>query len=158
MPEVDFGDEHRIEIDAPPEQVWNVVSDVTRTPEWSPVCHSVDWLPGSSGIEIGARFKGYNKLRGFRWSRECVIDEAEAARAFAFHTEIDGEESTRWRYTVEPTPDGGTVLTETYQAVSAPWWVWLLRKLGGAKQSDKDTRKNISISLERIKHIAERGG
>jgi uncharacterized protein YndB with AHSA1/START domain len=157
VPAVDFGDEHRIEIAAPPEKVWAVISDVTRTPEWSPVCHTVDWLPPSSGVEIGARFKGHNKLRMFKWSRECVIDEAEPARSFAFHTEIDGEEATRWRYTVEPTADGGSVLTETYRAVAAPRWVWWLRKLGGAKQSDKDTRWNISTSLERIKQLAERG-
>jgi uncharacterized protein YndB with AHSA1/START domain len=158
MPAVDFGAEHRIEIDAPPERVWAVISDVTRTPEWSPVCHTVDWLPPSSGVEIGARFKGHNKLRMFKWSRECVIDEADAPQAFAFHTEVDGEESTRWRYTVTPTPGGGSVLTETYRAVAAPRWVWLLRKIGGAKQSDKDTRWNISTSLERIKQLAERDG
>jgi uncharacterized protein YndB with AHSA1/START domain len=157
VPAADFGNESRIEIAAPPEKVWAVVSDVTRTPEWSPVCHSVDWLPPSHGVEIGARFRGHNKLRMFRWSRECVIDEAAAPRAFAFHTEIDGEESTRWRYTVESTSDGGSVLTETYRAVGVPRWVWLIRKLGGAKQSDKDTRWNISTSLERIKHLVERG-
>jgi uncharacterized protein YndB with AHSA1/START domain len=158
VPAVDFGDESRIEIEAPPEQVWTVVSDVTRTPEWSPVCHTVDWLAPSTGIEVGARFRGHNKLRMFRWSRECVIDEADAPRSFAFHTEIDGEESTHWRYTVAPAPGGGSVLTETYQAVAAPRWVWLLRKLGGARQSTKDTRKNIATSLERIKRLVEHGG
>jgi uncharacterized protein YndB with AHSA1/START domain len=158
MPAVDFGDESRVEIAAPPERVWSIVSDVTRTPDWSPVCHRVEWLPPSNGAEVGARFRGHNKLRMFRWSRECVIDEAEPARAFAFHTEIDGTTSTTWRYTLAPADGGGTRLTETYRAVSVPRWVWLLRKAGGAKQSDKDTRRNISTSLERIKELAERAG
>ena len=156
MPAVDFGDESHIEIAAPPERVWAVVSDVMRTPEWSPVCRQVEWLPPSNRAEPGARFRGHNKLRMFRWSRDCVIDEADGPTTFAFHTEIEGTESTRWRYTLEPTA-GGTRLTETYRAVSAPRWVSWLRKLGGAKQSDKDTRWNISTSLERIKKLVEAG-
>jgi carbon monoxide dehydrogenase subunit G len=158
MPAVDFGDESRVEIAAPPEQVWAVISDVTRTPDWSPVCHRVEWIPPSTGVEVGARFQGHNKLRMFRWTRECVIDEVEAPRSFAFHTQVGGGEATKWRYTLAPAGEGHTLLTETYRAVAAPRWVWLLRKLGGAKQSDKDTRWNISTSLERIKQLAERGG
>jgi uncharacterized protein YndB with AHSA1/START domain len=154
----DFGDESRVEIAAPPERVWAVVADPTRTPEWSPVCHRVEWLPPSDHAEVGARFRGHNKLRIFTWSRECVVDECEPARSFAFHTEIDGEESTRWRYTLAPAGEGRTLLTETYRASGLPTWVWLLRKLGGAKQSDKDTRTNISTSLERIKQLAEAAG
>jgi len=155
VPAVDFGEQSQVEIAAPAEKVWAVVSDVMRTPEWSPVCHSVEWIPPSNAVEVGARFQGHNKLRVFRWSRECVIDVVEPPRAFAFHTVVDGAEATRWRYTLAPGGDGHTMLTETYHAVAAPRWVWWLRKLGGAKQSDKDTRWNISTSLERIKALAE---
>jgi hypothetical protein len=137
--------------------VWAVVADPTRTPEWSPVCHQVEWLPPSDHAEVGARFRGHNKLRMFRWSRECAVDECEPARTFAFHTEIGGEQSTSWRYTLAPAGEGGTELTETYRVSALPTWVWLLRKAGGAKRSDKDTRWNISTSLERIKQLAEAG-
>ena len=157
MHPADYGDEAQVEIAAPPDRVWAVVAEPTRTPEWSPVCHRVEWLPPSTGPEVGARFRGHNKLRMFRWSRECAIDECEPDRTFAFHTEIGGEESTRWRYTLAPVGQGHTLLTETYRAKGLPTWVWLLRKLGGAKQSDKDTSKNISTSLERIKQLAEAG-
>lgn len=39
--------EASVDIAAPPEAVWTVVADVTRTPEWSPVCHRVEWLDES---------------------------------------------------------------------------------------------------------------
>ena len=119
------------------------------------MCHRVEWIAPSSRPGVGARFRGHNKLRAFKWSRDCEIDVFEPEREFAFHTEVKGRESTRWRYRLEPT-DGGTRLTETYRAVFLPTWIWLLRKLpGAAKTSDEDTRKNLSTSLAAIKQTAE---
>jgi uncharacterized protein YndB with AHSA1/START domain len=158
VPADDFGDESQVEISAPPEQVWALISDPTRTPEWSPVCRRVEWIPPSSQPAVGARFRGHNQLRAFKWARECEIDEWEPARTIAFHTEFKGHVSTRWHYTLEPS-DGGTRLRETYRAAFLPTWVWLLRKLpGGASTSAKDTKKNISTSLEKIKQLAEAAG
>lgn len=144
-----------IEVAAPPETVWAIVADVTRTPEWSPVCHSCEWLDGG-GPAPGARFVGRNKLNGARWSRECVVTAAEPGEVFAFSTQFRGNESTRWRYTLEPTASG-TRLTEAYQIVSVPPWIRVLRKLPGVvAKSERDTRSNLQTSLERIKALAER--
>jgi len=146
--------EHTIEIDAPPERVWAVITDVARTPEWSPACYRVEWL------EPGKRFRGYNKLNGARWSRVCTVTASESPSVFAFSTEFKGRESTRWRYTLEPrTPGGGTRLTEAYQIVSMPLWVRVARSLPGAmKKTERDTQRNLEQSLERIKELAEAVG
>jgi hypothetical protein len=115
----------------------------------------VEWIPPSSAPAVGARFRGHNQLRAFKWSRECEIDVLEPERELAFH---NGRVSTRWRYRLEPSGDGGTRLTETYRAEFLPIWVWLLRKLpGAAKQSDRDTAENLSTSLSTIKALAESG-
>lgn len=64
--------------------------------------------------------------------------------------------STRWRYRLESSADGGTRLTEAYRAEFLPTWVWLLRKVpGAAKRSDQDARKNIATSLANIKRLTE---
>ena len=43
------------EVAAPVDAVWRVVSDVTRTGEWSHECHSVHWLDGAtSAVPAGA--------------------------------------------------------------------------------------------------------
>jgi uncharacterized protein YndB with AHSA1/START domain len=158
MPADDFGDDATIDIAAPPDAVWAVIADPTGTPAWSPVCKQVEWIPPSSVPAVGARFRGHNQLRAFKWSRDCQIDEWEPARAIAFHTEFRGHESTRWRYTLHAIGTG-TRLTETYRASFLPTWVWLLRKVpGAAATSARDTRSNISSSLERIKQLAERAG
>ena len=145
-----------IEIDAPPADVWQVVSDITRTPQWSPVCHRCEWLDGADTAAVGARFRGYNRLNGARWSRDCEITSVEPEREIAFSTTFKGEESTRWRYRLEPS-GAGTRVSEAYQVVMVPRWVRALRRLPGAMaKSDQDTRKNLETSLQRLKTLAER--
>lgn len=142
--------EQSIDVNAPVDRVWAIIGDPTRTPEWSPVCHRVDWIGDG-------RFRGYNRLNGVRWSRECVVTESEPGRTFAFSTLFKGEESTRWRYRLEPFGDNtGTRLTEAYGVVRVPTWVRLFRMIpGAAAKSDRDTRWNIATSLQRIKTLAE---
>ncbi len=144
-----------IEIDAPPDAVWRVVSDVTRIPEWSPVCHRCEWIDGATAPVVGARFRGHNKLNGARWSRDCEITAAEPGALLAFSTRFKGEESTRWRYRLEPAGSGSRV-REAYQVVMVPRWVRAMRLLPGAMaKTARDTRKNIETSLERLKRVVE---
>lgn len=140
------------DIDASADTVWVIVSDVVRTPEWSPACHRIEWL------EEGKRFRGYNKLNGARWSRECVITQTEPPKVFAFSTLFKGRESTRWRYTIDPRGDRAR-LTEAYEIVSMPFWVRALRRLPGAlTKTTRDTQKNLEQSVDRIKALAESVG
>ena len=144
-----------IEIDAPPAEVWRVVADITRTPEWSPACHRCEWLDGADAPVVGARFRGHNKLNGARWSRDCVVTAAEPGEVFAFSTSFKGDESTRWRYRLEPS-GSGTTLHEAYQVVMVPRWVAALRRIPGAMaKTERDTQKNIETSLERLKRVVE---
>jgi hypothetical protein len=57
-------DEASIVIDAPPEAVYAVISDVTRTPEYSPEVISCAWIDGAEGPRVGARFEARNKVAG----------------------------------------------------------------------------------------------
>ena len=145
-----------IEIGAPPQKLWEMVAEVTRTPEWSPACYRTEWIGDPAEPFPGARFRGYNRLNGARWSRECVVTEADAGRVFAFSTIFKGAESTRWRYSFHET-DTATTVTEAYQVVRAPLWLRLLWLVPGARaKSERDTRWNISTTLERLKTVAER--
>jgi uncharacterized protein YndB with AHSA1/START domain len=150
--------ERTIDIDAPPAEVWRVVSDVTRTPEWSPVCHRCEWLGGATGPAVGVRFRGHNRLNGARWSRECEITAADPGAVFAFSTLFRGEESTRWRYRLGPA-GSGTKVSEAYEVVRIPRWVRAMRLLPGAMaKTERDTQTNIETSLSRLKQILERPG
>src|SRR4051812_29945801 len=61
-------DEVSIEIEATPEDVYALVSDITRMGEWSPECRRCTWTKGASGPAVGARFRARNKGgRGPSW-------------------------------------------------------------------------------------------
>ena len=40
---------------APPNAIWELVSDVTRIGEFSPETFEAEWLDGATGPEVGAR-------------------------------------------------------------------------------------------------------
>src|SRR3954466_15495223 len=44
---------------APPEKVWDLVSDVTRIGEFSPETFDAEWLDGATGPAVGTRFRGH---------------------------------------------------------------------------------------------------
>jgi hypothetical protein len=76
----------RIEIDAPPLTVYQLVSDITRMGDWSPECYRRGWLDGATGATLGARFRRHNRLGGYRWQRTAVVTAADPGREFAFTT------------------------------------------------------------------------
>jgi uncharacterized protein YndB with AHSA1/START domain len=111
----------RIDIAAPPEHVFGLVTDVTRMGEWSPECYRCVWLDGAPGAYVGARFRGYNKLGRVRWATTAVITAVEDSRSFAFTVVHDksGRDETAWRYELAPSP-AGTMLSESFEFLWCP--------------------------------------
>ena len=155
MADEQWDQQESVEVDASPQHVWSLVSDVPRTGEWSPVCRRCEWLGDVAEPAVGSRFVGHNRRGPFRWSRECVITASDPGEEFAFTTLFKGQESTHWRYRLEPT-SSGTRVTESYRAVSMPRWVWLANQVPGqARRSERDARENLQQSLARLKTLAE---
>lgn len=149
------GDEVTIDVAAPPQRVWSLVSDVTRMGEWSPICTRCGWLGGSTSPHVGARFSGQSTQRGARISRESVVTASDPGRVFAFHTIFHGKVSTRWKYSLEPIPEG-TRVTESYEVIAMPLWVKAIRRVPGmAERSRIDTHQGMEVTLNRIKAAAE---
>ena len=104
-----------IEIDAPPERVWAVVSDIAVMPGASPELQAVEWLDGRSGPGLGARFAGHNRHEAFgEWSTVSVIVEYDPPRVFAWAVRDPEEPSAVWRFSLEP-QGGGTLLRHWVQ-------------------------------------------
>lgn len=151
--------EHSVEVEASADAVWQLISDVTRTPEWSPVVQRSEWVGTPAAPVGGARFRGHNRFNGFRWSRDCVVTEAVPSKVFAFSTfGKAGEEQTRWRYLIERGAAGRTRLSLAYEVVSLPRWVRLLRYVpGGARVSDQQATRNLEQSLARVVQVVGGG-
>ncbi len=93
-----------------PEELYDMVSDVTRMGEWSPVCKACWWDEGASP-RVGAWFTGRNELPDSSWEMRSEIVAADRGREFAF---IVGGSYTRWGYTFTPVA-GGTSVTESWE-------------------------------------------
>lgn len=93
-----------------PEDLYEMVSDVTRMGEWSPVCKACWWDDGD-GPRPGAWFTGRNELPGRTWETRSMVVAADRGREFAFAV---GGAWARWGYTFTPV-GGGTQVTESWE-------------------------------------------
>jgi hypothetical protein len=148
--------EARIHVSAPPEKLYDMVSDVTRMGEWSPETVKCEWLDGARGAAVGARFKGTNKRGVMRWSTKPEVAAADPSREFAFVTRSMGP-STKWSYRFEPADDGGADVTESFEMMDdMPWFITACdRYLMGIKDRKADLEQGMQQTLERIKKVAE---
>ena len=146
-------DRATVTIAAPPEAVWDLVTDIRRMGEWSPETTSCRWLGRRKGPEVGARYVGFNKRGWARWATTVQVVEAERGRSFAFRVEGLG---VRWGYVFEPDGDG-TRLTEVHDLGRAR--MWLIRPsallVGGFDDHADELRAGMATTLDRIKAAAE---
>ena len=105
-----------VHMSAPPEQVWDLVSDVTRIGSYSPETFEAQWVDGATGPAVGARFRGHVKRNGkgpVYWTT-CTVTECEPGKTFAFGVGAPGKTPLNvWRYDITPAGDGSDV-TESF--------------------------------------------
>ena len=137
-----------------PEDLYDMVSDVTRMGEWSPVCKAC-WWEDDGGPRTGAWFTGRNELPGRTWETRSVVVAADRGREFAF---VVGGSWVRWGYTFAAV-DGGTQITESWEFL--PDGVARFRNRFGsdapAQIADRAeaARSGIPATLAAIKKAAE---
>jgi Polyketide cyclase / dehydrase and lipid transport len=141
-----------VHVEAPPEIVYAVVSDVTRMGEWSPETVKCEWLDGAVGPAVGARFKGANKRGIARWSTKPKVVVADPGREFAFEVDTD----VRWTYRFEP-EGTGTRLTESFEMLRdlRPQYAFFERWVMRIKDRRADLVRGMTVTLERIKRVVE---
>lgn len=146
-----------VEIDAPVEEVWHLVSDVRRMPEWSPHVQSVRLRTGFDDVALGTEFTNRNTLgEGLDWTTHATVTAYDAPREVAFRVE---ENWVTWRFVLAATP-GGTLLTQHRQApdgISDLSQQWADTYLGGTEKFSETLRVGMAETLDRIKMAAEKG-
>jgi ligand-binding SRPBCC domain-containing protein len=150
-----------ITVNAPPDAVYAIVSDVTRIGELSPVCKAGAWDdPGQAGKQ-GAWFTGRNAIGEFEWVTHCKVATAEPGREFSFvnHGPSGEVELVYWGYALEPEGEA-TKVTETWQVLPAyPDMVLsdnpdadVAARIDGMAQLARD---GIRDTLANLKRVAE---
>ena len=149
--------EQSISIDANPEALYDLVSDITRTGEWSPVCTSCWWDDGAEAGRVGAWFTGHNETATRTWETRSQVVVADRGREFAW---MVGGDLVRWGFRLAPT-GSATTLTETWEF--RPEGLASFEERFGedapAQVADRTRQAldGIPRTLARIKEVAEQG-
>jgi hypothetical protein len=77
-------DSASIEIDAPPQVVFNLITDIHQLARFSPELVSCRWLDGADRAALGPRFEAVNQVPGHRpWKNRPVVTVYESHQRFA---------------------------------------------------------------------------
>lgn len=139
---------------APPERIWELVSDITRIGRYSPETFDAEWLDGATGPVVGARFRGHVKRngRGPTYWTTCTVLASEPSRTFAFGVGRRDKPLNTWSYRLEPAGDG-TDVTESFQLADTAMLRMYWRLLGWAR--GRTNRDGMRATLTRIKAEVE---
>ena len=136
------------------EVLYDMVADVTRMGEWSPVCRACWWDEGG-GPRVGAWFTGRNETPDRTWETRSEVAVADRGREFAF---VVGGSFVRWGYTFSPV-EGGTEVTESWEML--PGGVAMFGERFGddaeaqIAERAEAARTGIPMTLAALKRAAE---
>ena len=113
--------EVELEIDAPPEVVWDLVTDLSQTPHRNLETVETSWVPPHDRAVVGAVFAGTNVMDDMTWTVECHVIVADRGRAFEWTVLDPAEPSSSWWYRLAPTESGtGTLVRHGFQHGPGP--------------------------------------
>ena len=141
---------------APPQRVWDLVSDVTRIGSYSPETFEAEWIDGATGPARRGEVPGPREAQP---EGHQVLDDLhrDRVRARAGRSPSGWERPANhplnvWRYEIVPA-DGGCDVTESF-TLAPLWWLRLYWALLGWSRG-KTNRNNMRITLERIRDEVE---
>jgi hypothetical protein len=166
----------RTRVAAPPEAVYAVVSDLTRSAEWSPECVGGEWTSGEPGTP-GAVFRGENHrstevvswapvVRG-TWFTESEVVYAEPGRAFAWSMRNSAGEKQEsvWSYDIHPAASGGSELVHRFRMGSPTEGIrGITAEMDDAARERFFTQwgdkvaADMQLTVERIRQVVETTG
>lgn len=153
--------EVRTWINASPQRVWELVSDIQLMPSLSAELQSIEWLDGATEPTVGARFVGHSKHDALgEWATTSEVVECEPQRVLAWAVEDAANPTAVWRFRLEP-KDHGTELSQWMQL--GPGRSGLSYAID--RMPDKEEKivfvrmrefeQNMTFTLEQIKTRAE---
>jgi hypothetical protein len=140
-------------MNAPAQEIWDLVADIRNTGEFSPEVFESEWLDGVTEPTLGARFRGHvkrNEIGPVYWST-CRVTACEPGREFGFAVLMGDRAVNNWHYEFVPRGDG-TDVTESFRTIESA----LLRPIEflGYLRKRRNLR-DMRTTLERIKKVVE---
>jgi uncharacterized protein YndB with AHSA1/START domain len=148
-------------VDAPPKQVWELVTDIALPAQFSSEFQGAEWIDPASGPAVGATFRGRNQLDNVgEWETTSVIVACEPQRVFAWAVGDPDNASATWRFELAP-DGGGTKLKQWVQLGPGPSGLTMVIDQMPDKEEriierrTQHHRANMTATIEGIKALAE---
>jgi len=143
----------QIDINAPASEIWALIADFRRMPEWSPQCR---WMRPFGPLRQGTRTLNLNRRNRMFWPTTCTVVEVVPERKLAFR--VDSNRSI-WSYELEPNAQGTRVIESRHaeNGVSAFSNVSVNALFGGTTNFESELLEGMNASLANIKAAAEKG-
>jgi uncharacterized protein YndB with AHSA1/START domain len=146
-----------IEVAAPPERVWAIVSDLGRTLEWagSGVIRGIE-RRSEGPIGVGSRYRSWEKIT-MRYGSDSEILVFDPPHTIVWRSKPVGERVPyhRWAFVLEPTETGTRLTNEVnaYRAGGLQGWV---QRLGFLFTKPRErVPVGMNRTLENVKRLAE---
>ncbi len=141
----------QIDINAPVDKVWALISDFRRMPQWSPQCRL---MKAFGPLRQGTRTINFNRRNFLYWPTTSTVTELIPEKKLAFRVNTN---NTIWTYELEPT-ENGTRVVESRHAENGvkPAANFTVQALfGGVPNFERELIDGMNTSLARIKAAAE---
>ncbi|MGV9795701.1 SRPBCC family protein [Gordonia sp. NPDC003422] len=145
--------EESVDIDATPEKVWAVISDLKRMGEWSPQC--VKMIIRGGDVDLDTKTININRRGALVWPTTSKVVRFEPNKTIGWRVT---ENNTVWSYSITPS-ENGVKLTERREApggkTSKISFTLVERFMGGNDNFDVELKAGMAETLGKIKKAAE---
>ena len=135
-------------IAAPPERIFALLSDASRHADFDGSGSVQNARKGAQQLHLGSKFSMDMRIGvPYRISNEVVEYEQDRRIAWCHFGKH------RWRYELEPQPDGRTLVRETFD-----WSTAAIPKVIELIGAPERNRPNMVKTLERLEQVVTGGG
>lgn len=144
-----------IDIDADPQQVYALITDLDTLAELADEADKMTWKKGALA-EPGNVFVGRNRNGKRSWTTSCTVTEAVPGSVFAFRVTLPFPKVavSQWRYDIAATETGCRV-TESTRDERPGWFKKPAELVTGVRDRDDASARHIEATLERLRRRAE---
>lgn len=138
---------------APPEKVWELLTDFSRMPQWSPELMRMVPLK-RGGLRVGQWYLGINRRKAVVWPSRSVVAAVDPGRRLVWDTKSSG---AQWVWELEEVENG----TRVVHRRPVPGAVTRMSKafapvfLGGSAEHADELEQGMARTVAGLKAAAE---
>ena len=145
-----------VEINATPEAIYALITDLDAMSELAEEAARMRWVSAAAVAAPGAKFRGTNRNGWRRWTTTCKVTDAEPGRRFAFNVTHTGVPISRWQYDIAVAATGCSVTESTWDRRPG-WFKGPAALATGTPDRQGANAAHIDATLQRLKARAESG-